>query len=113
MQPHIPARPRSVNIKKTTFYFIMKIKTVIALSGISSINRGKTLTGKFRIRNSGVSLLVSLFVIPAESGIQLYQMFTACLDSSRTRSGIYRSDDFQGSHFDKNAITYCYYMTLR
>jgi len=32
-------------------------------------------------------------VIPAEAGIQLYQMFTACLDS-----GFHRSDDFLRNH---------------
>ena len=32
---------------------------------------------------------IPLFVIPAEAGIQLYQMVTACLDS-----GFHRSDDF-------------------
>ena len=43
---------------------------------------------------------ISLFVIPAEAGIQLYQIFTACLDSSRARSGIYRSDGFLRVHQD-------------
>ena len=36
---------------------------------------------------------ISFFVIPAEAGIQLYQMFTACLDS-----GFHRSDDFLPVH---------------
>ena len=47
-------------------------------------------------------------VIPAKAGIQYFQAVADHLNS-----GFHRSDDFQGSHLDKNAITYCYYMTLR
>jgi len=37
---------------------------------------------------------IPFFVIPAKAGIQSIQLVTRALDSSRTRSGIYRSDDF-------------------
>jgi len=37
-------------------------------------------------------------VIPAKAGIQSFQEVVEHLDSSRTRSGIYRSDDFLRIH---------------
>jgi len=44
----------------------------------------------------------TISVIPAEAGIQSFQIVADHSDSSRTRSGIYRSDDFLRMHQELN-----------
>ena len=57
------------------------------------------LFSSFRVDELVKGLQTPSFVIPAEAGIQLYQIVPACLDSGACpgpRSGVHRSDDFYG-----------------